>query len=91
MGWTSFLEAAAAFYRREFGVTVDPASDIVQLIGSKEGLAHLMLATLDRGDTVLVPDPSYPFLGVHFTRRIGGAVDIGPNAVLAFARVRVVW
>src|SRR6202042_1759419 len=33
-----------------------------------------------------VPDPEYPFLGVHFTPRIGGAVDLGPNAVLALAR-----
>jgi L-2-hydroxyglutarate oxidase LhgO len=33
-----------------------------------------------------VPDPAYPFLGVHFTRRIHGGVDVGPNAVLAFAR-----
>ena len=33
-----------------------------------------------------MPDPAYPFLGVHFTRRIGGAVDVGPNAVLALAR-----
>src|SRR5690606_16881689 len=33
-----------------------------------------------------VPDPSFPFLGVHFTRMIGGAVECGPNAVLAFAR-----
>jgi L-2-hydroxyglutarate oxidase LhgO len=33
-----------------------------------------------------VPDPAYPFLGIHFTRRIGGGVDIGPNAVLALAR-----
>jgi L-2-hydroxyglutarate oxidase len=33
-----------------------------------------------------VPDPNYPFLGVHFTRRIDGGVDVGPNAVLAFAR-----
>ena len=33
-----------------------------------------------------MPDPAYPFLGVHFTRRIGGGVDVGPNAVLAFAR-----
>ena len=33
-----------------------------------------------------VPDPAYPFLGVHFTRRVGGAVDVGPNAVLALAR-----
>ena len=33
-----------------------------------------------------MPDPAYPFLGVHFTRRVGGAVDVGPNAVLALAR-----
>ena len=32
------------------------------------------------------PDPAYPFLGVHFTRRVGGGVDVGPNAVLALAR-----
>lgn len=41
---------------------------------------------LVRGLIYPVPDPSYPFLGVHFTRRVGGSVDIGPNAVLAFAR-----
>jgi L-2-hydroxyglutarate oxidase LhgO len=41
---------------------------------------------LVRGLLYPVPDPAYPFLGVHFTRRIGGAVDVGPNAVLAFAR-----
>ena len=41
---------------------------------------------LVRGLIYPVPDPAYPFLGVHFTRRIGGAVDIGPNAVLALAR-----
>ncbi|HYM66517.1 MAG TPA: FAD-dependent oxidoreductase, partial [Patescibacteria group bacterium] len=39
-----------------------------------------------RGLVYPVPDPAYPFLGVHFTRRIGGGVDVGPNAVLAFAR-----
>jgi len=39
-----------------------------------------------RGLIYPVPDPAYPFLGVHFTRRIDGGVDIGPNAVLAFAR-----
>ena len=41
---------------------------------------------LVRGLIYPVPDPRYPFLGVHFTRRIGGGVDLGPNAVLAFAR-----
>lgn len=41
---------------------------------------------LVRGLIYPVPDPRYPFLGVHFTRRVGGAVDVGPNAVLALAR-----
>ncbi len=41
---------------------------------------------LVRGLIYPVPDPRYPFLGVHFTRRIGGSVDIGPNAILALAR-----
>jgi L-2-hydroxyglutarate oxidase LhgO len=38
-----------------------------------------------------VPDPAYPFLGVHFTRRINGGVDVGPNAVLALAREGYRW
>jgi L-2-hydroxyglutarate oxidase LhgO len=42
--------------------------------------------SLVRGLIYPVPDPEYPFLGVHFTRRVGGGVDLGPNAVLAFAR-----
>jgi L-2-hydroxyglutarate oxidase LhgO len=43
-------------------------------------------ADLVRGLIYPVPDPAYPFLGVHFTRRVGGAVDLGPNAVLALSR-----
>jgi L-2-hydroxyglutarate oxidase LhgO len=43
-------------------------------------------ASLVRGLVYPVPDPAYPFLGVHFTRRVGGAVEVGPNAVLALAR-----
>ncbi len=43
-------------------------------------------ADLIRGLIYPVPDPRYPFLGVHFTRRVNGTVDVGPNAVLAFAR-----
>jgi L-2-hydroxyglutarate oxidase LhgO len=43
-------------------------------------------AHLVRGLIYPVPDPAYPFLGVHFTRRVGGTVDVGPNAVLALAR-----
>jgi alanine-synthesizing transaminase len=50
----------------------DPDREAIVTIGSKEGLAHLMLATLDQGDTVLVPNPSYP---IH----IWGAVIAGAN------------
>jgi L-2-hydroxyglutarate oxidase LhgO len=46
---------------------------------------------LVRGLIYPVPDPRYPFLGVHFTRRIGGGVDVGPNAVLALAREGYTW
>ena len=46
---------------------------------------------LVKGLVYPVPDPRYPFLGVHFTRRIGGGVDIGPNAVLALAREGYSW
>ncbi|VDZ60013.1 LL-diaminopimelate aminotransferase [Serratia odorifera] len=49
---------------------IDPEDEAIVTIGSKEGLAHLMLATLDHGDTVLVPNPSYP---IH----IYGAVIAG--------------
>jgi alanine-synthesizing transaminase len=51
-------------------VDIDPETEAIVTIGSKEGLAHLMLATLDHGDTVLVPNPSYP---IH----IYGAVIAG--------------
>lgn len=62
--------AIAHWYGERYGVQIDPDSEAIVTIGSKEGLAHLMLATLDRGDTVLVPNPSYP---IH----IYGAVIAG--------------
>ena len=64
--------AISTWYERRYGVDIDPDSEAIVSIGSKEGLAHLMLATLDRGDTVLVPNPSYP---IH----IYGAVIAGAN------------
>ena len=58
------LRAAADWYQRRFGVTLDPATEIVSLMGSQDGLAHLPMALLDPGDTVLVPDPSYPIFSM---------------------------
>ena len=48
------------WYQRKFDVTLDPECEAVVTMGSKEGLGHLALATLDKGDAVLVPNPSYP-------------------------------
>jgi len=59
-GLLAFREAAAAWYRRRFGVTLDPATEVLTLIGSKEGTAHIPLAFVNPGDVVLVPDPGYP-------------------------------
>jgi alanine-synthesizing transaminase len=63
-------KAISDWYRRRYQVEIDPETEAIVTIGSKEGLAHLMLAVLDRGDTVLVPNPSYP---IH----IWGAVIAG--------------
>lgn len=61
------------WYKRRYDVEFDPESEAIVTIGSKEGLAHLMLATLDRGDTVLVPNPSYP---IHIYGAIIAGADI---------------
>ena len=59
-GLLAFREAAAAWYRQRFDVTLDPATEVLTLIGSKEGTAHIPLAFVNRRDVVLVPDPGYP-------------------------------
>ena len=53
-------KSIADWYKRNFDVELDPESEAVVTMGSKEGLGHLALATLDKGDAVLVPNPSYP-------------------------------
>lgn len=65
--------AISHWYRDRYAVDIDPDSEAIVTIGSKEGLAHLMLATLDRGDTVLVPDPSYP---IHIYGAVIAGADI---------------
>ena len=61
------------WYKRRWNVDLDMDREAIVTIGSKEGLAHLMLATLDRGDTVLVPNPSYP---IHIYGAIIAGADI---------------
>ena len=59
-GMLSFRTAVAGWYQRRFNVTVDPKSEVVTLIGSKEGIGHVPMAFIDPGDVVLVPSPGYP-------------------------------
>ncbi len=59
-GHPDFAAAAASFYKRRFGVDIDPKREFMALLGAKEGLAHICLAILDPGDLALVPDPGYP-------------------------------
>ena len=54
------LNEAADWYRRRYGVELDPASEICSLYGSQEGLSHIALTLIDDGDLTLVPDPCYP-------------------------------
>jgi alanine-synthesizing transaminase len=65
-------KAIANWYERRYNVQLDPETEAIATIGSKEGIAHLCLATLDQGDMVLVPNPSYP---IH----IYGPVIAGAN------------
>jgi len=55
-----FPKAVAEYYRKRFGVEIDPQREVVPLIGSKEGIAHIALCYLDPGDVALVPEPGYP-------------------------------
>jgi len=59
-GTIGFRQAVAAYYKRRFGVDLDPKSEVMALIGSKEGLAHLIWAIVDEGQYALLPDPAYP-------------------------------
>lgn len=59
-GMLSYREAVATWYRERFAVELDPKTEILALIGSKEGIAHVPEAFVNPGDYVLVPDPGYP-------------------------------
>ena len=72
-GWPKFLDAAITWYDKTFGVKLSVETDICQVIGSKEGLAHLAWAYIDQGDFAIVPDPGYPVYKVN-TLMAGGDV-----------------
>jgi len=80
-GITPLREAICNWYKNRYDIDLDPETEAIVTIGSKEGLAHLAMAVVDKGDTVLVPNPSYPIHPYGFI--IAGAdvhhVPIGPD------------
>src|SRR5437879_8646407 len=89
--------------RERYGLTVDPATEIVSLIGSKEGIANMAVAFVDPGDVVLVPDPGYPVyhIGTSFNggttyrmplrRENGFLPDLGAIPDEVARRAKLLW
>ena len=59
-GMPAFRKEIAVWYKRRFDVDLDPDTEVLPLIGSKEGISHIFLSILDKGDMALIPDPGYP-------------------------------
>lgn len=75
-GNSLFKEAISAWYRERFGVKLDASSEVLPLIGSKEGIAHIPLAFVNPGDVTLVPDPGYPAYRTGITFAGGKVVEL---------------
>jgi alanine-synthesizing transaminase len=91
-GITGLRRAHAAYYDRRFGVDIDPETETIVTLGSKEGFANLAMAITSPGDVVLVPNPSYPIHAYGFIIA-GGALrhlPVGPNIDLMVELERAV-
>lgn len=96
-------EAIAGWYARRFGVDLDPATEVIPLLGSSEGLFVIHLCLLDPGDTALVPDPAYPsyeagvkIVGgrmepVPLLRKNGFLPDLASIPSDVAGRARMIW
>ncbi len=76
-GMLSFREAVSEWYKKRFRINLNPATEVLSLIGSKEGIGHIPLAFVEPGDSVLVPSPGYPVYPVS-TLFAGGESYIMP-------------
>lgn len=80
-GCLEFREAVASFYKSQYGVTLDVNTEILTVVGSKEGIAHLINAVVDPGEGVLIPDPGYPVYrsAVHLAYGEGITLPLDPE------------
>jgi len=102
-GIPELRKAFAAWYGKYFRVTLDPASEILPLIGSKEGIMHISMAFIDPGDEVLVPDPGYPAYAAaaslsggvvrkyDLTEKTGWFPDISAIEASGTEKVKIMW
>ncbi|MBE0600241.1 MAG: aminotransferase class I/II-fold pyridoxal phosphate-dependent enzyme, partial [Firmicutes bacterium] len=96
--------AVAQWYRQRYGVALDPDTEITSLLGSQDGLAHIAFTVIDEGDTILIPDPSYPIFkdgpvlagakpyGMPQKKENGYRIDVGaiPESVARRAKMMIV-
>lgn len=102
-GLPELREAIANFYQQKFGVSVDPSTEILPLMGSKEGIMHISMAFLNVGDEVLLPNPGYPTYasvtnlvgGVpvtyNLTEENGWFPDLGALSQKDLSKVKLMW
>lgn len=102
-GAPAFRAAIADYYRRRFGVELDPETQVLALIGSKEGIFHLPTAFVDRGSVVLTPDPCYatyrnaiPLVGgerysMPMSEETGWLPDLNAIPADVLSRARMMW
>jgi LL-diaminopimelate aminotransferase len=83
-GSNVFRDAAAQWCAERFGVKLDPATEVITLIGSKEGIAHIPLAFVDPGDYTLCPNPAYPVYGIGTSLADGIPYDMPLRAENGF-------
>ncbi|MBC7451222.1 MAG: aminotransferase class I/II-fold pyridoxal phosphate-dependent enzyme [Cytophagales bacterium] len=102
-GIPELRESIALFYKNTYGVTLDPNTEVLPLMGSKEGILHVSMAFLNPGDEVLVPDPGYPTY-TSLTTLIGAVVrkyslkeknnwhpDVEELKKLDLSKVKMMW
>ncbi|MDO6676278.1 aminotransferase class I/II-fold pyridoxal phosphate-dependent enzyme [Tenacibaculum sp. 1_MG-2023] len=102
-GLPEFRQAVANFYQNNYNVTINPANEVLPLMGSKEGIMHISLAFLNEGDQALIPNPGYPTYS-SVTNLLGGepvfydleeATNWQPNfealEKLDTSRIKLMW
>ncbi|MBW3127991.1 pyridoxal phosphate-dependent aminotransferase [Hymenobacter profundi] len=102
-GLPALREAMSAWYARAYGVTLDPNSEILPLLGSKEGIMHISMAFLEAGDEVLLPNPGYPTYRAaaeltgatlreyDLTADTGWLPNLAALAATDLSRVKLMW